>query len=244
MKRAGALSFFAVIGMSSSAFAHIHLTNPISRTDNALGDPQKTGSCGDPAYNRAANPTRTTVMPPGATITVTWAETINHPGWFRISFQPNGDTFALPRLGTGVGNFQNANESEEGLTDANGALVLADLIPDGTLSRQITLPNMECTNCTLQFIQVMTGAPPYDRLNQNQNDLYFNCADITLQAGAQPPPDPPPPMDDAGAGGDDAGVGNNPGGVYEVTGGCSTSGSSATALFGLALLAGLRRRRR
>ncbi|MFN0250135.1 MAG: SCE4755 family polysaccharide monooxygenase-like protein [Kofleriaceae bacterium] len=245
MKRVGAASFLAVIGLSSSAFAHIHLTNPLSRTDNAQGNPQKNGHCGDPAYSRAANPTRTTVYPPGATITVTWAETIPHPGWFRISFQPNGDTFALPRTGTGVGNFQSPLESEEGLTDAAGALVIADLIPDGTLSREITLPNVECANCTLQFIQVMTGAMPYERVatEPGNNDLYFNCADITLQAGATMPPDPPV-GDDAGTGGggDDAGVGN-PGGPGEVTGGCSAASSSAGALLGLVLLVGLRRRR-
>jgi uncharacterized protein (TIGR03382 family) len=244
MKRVGA-SFLAVIGLSSVAFAHIHLTNPLSRTDNAQGNPQKNGHCGDPTYVRANNPTRTTVMPPGATLTVTWAETIPHPGWFRIAFQPNGDTFSLPPTGTGVGGFQSAAESQTGMTDGpTGTLIIADMIPDGTLSTQITLPNMECTNCTLQFIQVMTGGTYEPSIVQaTNNDLYFNCADITLQAGATMPPDPPV-GDDAGTGGggDDAGVGN-PGGPGEVTGGCSAAGSSTTALFGLALLAGLRRRR-
>ncbi len=240
--KSGALSLFVVAGLSTSAYAHIHLTNPLSRTDNTQGDPQKAGHCGDPAYSRAANPTRTTVLAPGATITVTWAETIQHPGHFRIAFQPNGDTFGLPPPGTAVGNFPNVDMT--GTTDATGAIILADLIADGTLSKEVTLPNVECTNCTLQFIQVMTNNADYlpsidPAIN---NDLYFNCADITLQAGAPPPP----PADDAGVGGgDDAGTGGGAvGGPSEVTGGCSTSGSSATALFGLALLAGLRRRRR
>lgn len=242
MKRVG-LSLVAVVCLVSSASAHIHLTNPLSRTDNVQGDPQKNGHCGDPAYSRAANPTRTTEMPPGATITVTWAETINHPGHFRIAFQPNGDTFSLPPVGTAVGNYPSAAEDQTGMVDGpTGTMILADIIPDGTLSKQITLPNMECTNCTLQFIQVMTNNPPYQPAITNQNDLYFNCADITLKAGATMPPDPMP-VDDAGVGGDDAGTGAV-GGPNEVTGGCSTSGSSTTALFGLALLVGLRRRRR
>lgn len=245
MKRVGALSLFTVLGLSTSAFAHIHLTNPLSRTDDTRGDPQKNGHCGDPAYSRAANPTRTTVMPPGATITVTWEETVPHTGWYRIAFQQNGDLFALPRTGTGPGNFQNAMESEEGMTDSlTGAIVIADLIPDGTLSKEITLPNVECESCTLQFIQVMTGALPYGRVAteaEGNDDLYFNCADITLRAGAAMPP---PAGDDAGPGaGGDAGTGAV-GGAAEVTGGCSTTSSGSTALFGLALLAGLRRRRR
>ncbi len=242
MKRVGALSFLAIVGLSSSAFAHIHLTNPLSRTDNVQGDPQKNGHCGDPAYSRAANPTRTTVYPPGATITVTWAETINHPGHFRIAFQPNGDTFGLPE-GEAPNQFPTVDKS--GTVDGAGAMILADLIPDGTLSKEVTLPDMECTNCTLQFIQVMTGSPPYTpSINQaTNNDLYFNCADITLQAGASMPE--PPLQDDAGTGGGGGGGGDaGTGGTGEVTGGCSTAGSSTTALFGLALLAGLRRRRR
>lgn len=246
MKRVGVAGLLLILGLSTSAFAHIHLTNPLSRTDNVQGDPQKNGHCGDPAYSRAANPTRTTVMPPGATLTITWAETIQHPGWFRIAFQPNGDTFPLPPNGTGVGNFQAATESQTGMTDAaTGAMILADMIPDGTLSTQITLPNMECTNCTLQFIQVMTNSPPYERVATQaagNNDLYFNCADVTLQAGASMPPDPMMPDAGVGGGGDDAGTNN--GGTTEVTGGCSTTNSSTTALFGLALLVGVRRRRR
>jgi uncharacterized protein (TIGR03382 family) len=246
MKR-GAFCLFAIVGLSSAtAFAHIHLTNPLSRTDNTQGDPQKNGHCGDPAYSRAANPTRTTVYPPGATVTVTWAETVDHPGHFRIAFQPAGDTFSLPPVGTGLGNFQTELETQEGMTDtATGTMILADMIPDGTLSKQITLPNMECTNCTLQFIQVMTNGAPYNHVAtqaEGNNDLYFNCADITLQAGASMPPDPMA-GDDAGPGAGDGGIGAV-GGHGEITRGCSTSSSSTTALFGLALLAGLRRRRR
>src|SRR5690349_15823410 len=74
------------------ADAHIHLTNPLSRTDLPTGD-QKEQHCG------VLNGTRTdrvTTYQPGQTITVTWQETINHPGHFRIAFQPNGDIFGIP----------------------------------------------------------------------------------------------------------------------------------------------------
>ncbi len=235
MKRVGALGLFAVLGMSSSAFAHIQLMVPTPRVNNPMGQEQKTASCGSPGYSRAANPTLTTVYPPGAQVMVQWIEAINHTSHYRIAFQPNGETFSNPPAGTGVGLFPDT--SQAGMTDgATGTMILADLIPDATHEMMITLPTTECTNCTLQLIQVMKDTVPY-----GPEDLYFNCADITIQAGA-PMPEPMPP--DAGVGGmEDAGTGGT-GGTNEVTGGCSTSGGSSTALFGLALLAGVRRRRR
>lgn len=240
MKRVGALSLFTVLGLTSTAFAHIHLTTPIGHTDVLVGDDQKAEHCGDVTYSRAAHPERVTTYPPGATVTVTWAETVNHPGHYRIAFQQDGVVFPIPPAGNGPpAGFPSLDQTG---TDGGvaGVTILKDMIPDGTLSATIALPTTECTNCTLQFIQVMADKPPYT-IDAASDDVYFNCADIVIQAGAPMPPDPMP-MDDAGpSAGDDAGMS---GGTNEVTGGCSTSSSSTTALFGLALLAGLRRRRR
>lgn len=212
------------------AEAHIHLTNPLSRTDLPTGD-QKEQHCGVLNQQRTM---RVTTYRPGQTITVTWQETINHPGHFRIAFQPNGDIFGIPKPGAGAGGFP--DDDLTGETDAdNGSIVLKDMILDGTLQAEITLPNMECSNCTLQFIQVMTDKPPYTT-DPASDDIYFNCADIVLAADA---PDAGP------SGGDDAGTGSgsntNNG---ELGGGCSTGGGAggmvALALLGLV---GLRRRR-
>jgi uncharacterized protein (TIGR03382 family) len=206
-----------------------------------LGDPQKQQHCGDPAVTRTA---RVTTLAPGSTITVKWAETIQHTGWFRIAFQPNGEVFGIPPASNGPNsNNMPSNwptEDRTGLTDpVNGSIVLKDRILDGTLMTDVTLPNVECTNCTLQFIQVMTRAANYT----GAGDIYFNCADITLSANA--PDAGVQPEVDAGTVGGDAGTGggNNPNGA--VTGGCSTGGATgglpALVLLGLA---GLRRRRR
>jgi hypothetical protein len=220
----------------SLASAHIHLTFPTPRTDSQVGD-QKTAHCGTVNWVRADHADRTTVLPPGATITVTWLETINHPGYYRIAFQPDGEVFGIPAESNGpTGNGQPSNfptEDRTGMTDpANGSIVLADRIADGTLSLEVTLPNMECTNCTLQLIQVMTDKPPYTP-NPSGNDLYYKCADITLSAGA-PDPDPNP--------GNDAGPDPDPGGGGGGAGGGCSVGGGAGLLAALALL-GLRRRR-
>lgn len=229
------------------AQAHIHLTQPLSRTDNTLGDPQKTRGCGDPGVTRIA--TRVTTYKSGQTITVKWAETIAHPGWYRISFQPNGETFRIPPASNGnAGDGTASNYPTEdltGMTDpgGTGSLILKDRIPTATLQYDVTLPNIACTNCTLQVIMVMTNNKPYDADavgDATAGDIYYQCADITL---AQDPPDAGAMGTTPDAGGSsDAGIGGNPdsGGV---TGGCSTGGATglpvALVLLGLV---GLRRR--
>ena len=91
------------------------------------------------------------VFKPGQTITVSWDETINHPGHYRISFDSNGTGFPDPKSFT---------DYDSGPTD------LVDNIADkngGAYTQQVTLPNISCMNCTLQVIQVMTDKPPYRR---------------------------------------------------------------------------------
>jgi len=43
---------------------------------------------------------------------------------------------------------------------------------------------VECDNCTLQIIQVMTEAEkaPYEPSADDADDLYYQCIDLRLQA--------------------------------------------------------------
>jgi hypothetical protein len=221
MRAATAITF---VLSGELAYAHIHLTSPRSRTDSLTGD-QKTEHCG--LVGRI--PDRVTTLKPGETITVTWLETINHPGHFRIAFQPVGDTFGIPPAGNGPpAGFPSLDQT--GLTDASGALILKDFIPDGMLSATITFPNIECDTCTLQFIQVMTDKPPYTT-DAASDDIYFNCADITLSNNAPTvdgAPNQPSPDAGGGAGGE--------------SGGCATHAGAGWLLIAAAF--GLRRRAR
>lgn len=244
--RSALLALVLLLAASAPALAHISLTSPTPR----LGD-QKAQHCG--VANSVRDPARVTTFAPGQTITVTWLETVPHPGYYRIAFQPSGSVFGIPapRPGQCKGNIAcpagvtncdmpSLTDNEEGAS-AGGSIILKDRIPDGTLSTTVTLPNMECANCTLQFIQVMTDKCPYTD-NAASDDIYFNCADITLANAPGAPDAGPGAGPDAGAGGPDAGTG---GGTGTVDGGCSTSGGGGLA--GTALLAGLfalRRRRR
>lgn len=162
---------------AAAAHAHIQLTYPTQRYSD-----QKYGPCG--RLNDTGRGATVTTLPPGATITVTWDETINHPGHFRISFDDDGqDGFADP---AGYDDYYTVPS------------VLADNIADtpsgGPSSFEITLPNIECDNCTLQVVQVMTDKQPYG----DGNDLYYQCADLILSADAPdagPTPDAAPTPD-------------------------------------------------
>ncbi len=228
------MRFFYALGLAVAlpvtAAAHIHLTTPLSRTDLPTGD-QKDQYCG--VLGQTRNAARVTTYKPGQTIMVTWQETINHPGYFRISFQPNGDVFEIPKPDAANANSY-PTEDLTGMTDAaTGSIILKDRIADGTLMAEITLPNMECDNCTLQFIQVMTDKPPYTA-DAASDDVYFNCADITLSNAA--------PMVDAGVEADAPPTSG--GGGSSTSGGCSTTGNGAALGVGLALLGLVIRRRR
>jgi MYXO-CTERM domain-containing protein len=163
----GTLVATALALFASHAGAHIDLTSPAPR--HAGGTEQKVGPCGIAGSVRGPN---ITTYAPGETITVTWDETVPHPGHFRISFDEDGDD-----------GFVNPATVDE-LNSAPTVLVDGIADKDGTQSytQEVTLPNIECDNCTLQLIQVMSDKPPYDPTPAG-NDIYFRCADLILGMG-------------------------------------------------------------
>ncbi|MEO7732439.1 MAG: SCE4755 family polysaccharide monooxygenase-like protein [Kofleriaceae bacterium] len=160
--------------LTGTASAHVTLTSPPPRTlDN------KAGPCG---ANNSKRGSKVTTFAPGATITVEWDETVDHPGHYRIAFDSDGDdVFVNPKN-----------------PDDNYAFTLMDAIPDkdgGHYTQQITLPTAPCANCTLQLMQIMTTQVPY-------NSFYYQCADIAIADGGDPghpiDPTPPPAADEGG----------------------------------------------
>ena len=251
--RLRSLSLPLAIGISGLAvaapvaLAHVQIVAPKQR--HTL---QKDGPCGEEGGKRSQNVCE---FQPGATITVQWDETIEHPGHFRISFDEDGvDSLIDP---ADYDDFENS------------PAVLEDAIPDrdtdidgnARYSMQVTLPDVECDNCTLQLIQVMTDKPPWGP--GGGNDIYYQCSDLVLSRDA--PAEPAPGCGAEATGGEDAGSGGGspdagsggggggggssdagtPGGTPTEEGGCSAGGSAtllAALLTALAAL-GLSRRR-
>jgi len=204
----------ALLLAAEPALAHVRLLSPASR----YGDEMKAGPCGRLGGTRSAN---VATFAPGQAISVSFEEIIDHPGYYRIAFDPAGDAaLAPPTWDPGALAWSNPA----------GVLVLADRIADAAvgLTRrelQVTLPDVECSACTLQLIQVMTDKPPFDGLD----DHYYQCADLVLTSAAPPPPPPPPPA---------------PAPAAEPAGGCSSPGGPGALAGLLGLLLALAKARR
>lgn len=148
--------------ISTVSFAHARWTLDGPTPPRSDRTDIKFGPCGGIA--RTDTPA---IFTPGETITVEFFQDIYHSGYYRIAFSPANDE-----------NF-----------DAN---VLVDNIPDFAgqvnYSQEITLPAIECDDCTLQLIQVM--------LDRNPPTNYFSCADIQLTNNPQQPPEEPGDVED------------------------------------------------
>src|SRR5689334_9518479 len=83
------LLLVAAVAAPASASAHAVLTAPKPR-DNR--DDHKDTNGGAPCgVARAASQPTNPAMAPGSMYTVTWNETVNHPGCFVIDFSASGD---------------------------------------------------------------------------------------------------------------------------------------------------------
>ncbi len=143
------------------AFAHARLLPGGSLPPRNTNAGLKTGPCGGVARTLAPKS-----FVAGQDITVEWEETVNHPGRFEFYFSEAGDT-----------NFQLLKSVPD--TQDSGD-------PPHRYSTSLTLPNLTCTACTIQMIQVMTENPALPR-------NYYSCADIQLTATpTQPGPNPIP----------------------------------------------------
>lgn len=177
---------------AGQAQAHIDLDQAgthLSRHGGALFD-IKTAPCGVAGTTRGTN---IYTYKPGATITISIAEYIPHPGYFRIAFDDDGhNDFVDPASVTGEsGDCAGDPKCGPGMEDyCNNDTVLLDNLDrhsstEGPYTWTVTLPNVECTNCTLQIIQVMEDLDLHTRLPYPGDDLYYQCIDLVLANDAE-----------------------------------------------------------
>ncbi|HND11851.1 MAG TPA: hypothetical protein PLY80_15525 [Pseudomonadota bacterium] len=209
------------LGMSAQSDAHAILTSPKPRDTS---DANKAGPCGPAPIVNGPN-----LYTPGATMTVSWKETINHPGCFVVEWSTDG------------------NKTFTNLATVKHTTVGALPRPYST---QVTLPAGNCTSCTLRMIQWMLAddlqaCPP---ATIPLNSQYFSCAEMTT--------DPIRLADMAGMTVTDMAMSSSPdmavttpppgdGGTTAT--GCNFPAQTATSTGGLLILAaaaGLLRRRR
>jgi hypothetical protein len=167
---------------ATAAEAHIRLEFPAPRHPGN-NPPLKASPCGVANEQKpTAAPSAANTFRPGQTIMLRFNEFIGHPGHFRIALVPSGQTFPEP---TGFNDIKNPPVAPILL---DGVLPHTDSPSNTVRQVMVTLPNMTCTNCTLQLIQMMTDKPPFSPSPPagTGNDIYYTCADIALldQGGA------------------------------------------------------------
>lgn len=145
---------FAVLFVSlapASAYAHIVITSPTPRVD-ADNVKEASAPCGGPRGDVV------TQLTPGQMFTIEYDETVAHPGHFELNFSMAGDDFAMS---------------------------IANEIPDqggqGSYSYEFQVPNVECTDCAFQFVQVMT--------DRNPPTNYYSCIDVEIMPEGAGMPD-------------------------------------------------------
>jgi hypothetical protein len=161
----------ASLTSSSRGQAHINLLSPAARQPGRPEGMLRIGPCAQ--RQNARVPDTATVFRPGEAIDVSVEVYVQHPSYFRIAFDLDGDdSFSAP-----------SSIPEDPATDpttlpvADGELVLG-YVHDRTgdvdhIEQRVTLPNEPCDDCTLQVTQVTYGLPA-------REGVYYQCADITL----------------------------------------------------------------
>jgi hypothetical protein len=169
MLRASSLVALALavtaLGAPRAAAAHSLLVNPPALTSD---DNAKSGPCGcyfgagpedaadDATASKCPASYTTTELVAGSQLQISWKETVNHDGMFRLAFSP------LPVDGVVKADLD-ANVLYE-KPDAN-------TVAGNTITATVTVPSTPCASCTLQLRQLMTGST---------NPYYWSCAAIKI----------------------------------------------------------------
>jgi hypothetical protein len=185
----------AMLLLPAAAFAHFQLLTPSSAlVENQLGDPQKMAPCGGVTGNAGMPTNAVTAVRGGDMLHVKVAETVFHPGHYRIALAVKdrkelpADPMAMTRQ-TDTGAVMSVSAE---VSPAKPP-ILADGLFTHTDRQQtpipwetdIKLPNINCDQCTLQVIQFMEAHP----LNKDGDFSYHHCATLKITANPALPID-------------------------------------------------------
>jgi hypothetical protein len=185
----------AALFLPVAASAHFQLLAPSSAlVENQLGDPQKMAPCGGVTGNPGMPTNAITAVRGGDMLHVKVAETVFHPGHYRIALavMDRKELPADPMVMT-----RQADNGAKISVSADIAQAKPPILADGLfphLERQQTpipwetdvkLPNINCSQCTLQVIQFMAE----HGLNKDGDFSYHHCATLKITANPALPID-------------------------------------------------------
>jgi hypothetical protein len=190
---------------SSVASAHTLLSSPSPR-DAADSHKDPSGPCG---VARLPSQPENAPFVAGSQLSVTWTETVDHPGCFVLDFSPAGDT--------GWATLATVPHSESGDTPR-------------AYSTTLTLPSAPCPACTVRLRQIMLDHEPAageacPPANLASGLTYYSCANVVLEAGTS-----------AASGGSTS---SGPLAAAPVDGSCAYAGGKARGAALWAMLCGL-----
>ncbi|MCE9501112.1 MAG: hypothetical protein K8R21_11550 [Leptospira sp.] len=138
----------AIILFSIESWPHARLA------DNSDVPPRGTGMKDSPCGEnvRTATPK---ILNAGSQITIRWIETVDHTGSFWIEYSKANDKNWI-RLKTVT-------------DDQNNAATIPH-----SFEATITVPNVNCNNCTLRIVQEMIDGHP------DMPSYYYSCGDIKI----------------------------------------------------------------
>ncbi|MCA9572480.1 MAG: lytic polysaccharide monooxygenase [Myxococcales bacterium] len=184
------------------AHGHFYLHEPASwRDQDALGNPQKLGPCGDDGD--AAETGAVTTYAPGDTVRIRISEKIFHPGHYRVALAVD-DRSELPEpppvtVGSTPCGSAPIDDDPAFPVLADGLLVHTTPL-DGEQTMEVTLPDdVACEACTLQVLEFMSN----HALNDPGGCWYSHCATLRIQDGAVDTSDSSPSASDTGPSGPD-----------------------------------------
>lgn len=183
----------------STASAHIDLSSPTPRIP---GDNNKVSPCGGGAWGDSGSIT----YAPGDVVTLQFNETVPHPGYFRVAIGLNGDA-DLPLLPEDDFELFKSIYNDDpppatpaevvGPVQEGNLIILRDYhLPHGpyecptdtmdgpscAYSVEVTIPEINCAQCTLQLVQMMAEA---GRVYPDSG-YYYHCVDITVEGAIDP----------------------------------------------------------
>jgi len=216
------------------AHAHITLTDPPARHPAA---DLKEGPCGVGAGDsRTTDPNKITEYMAGETIDITFNETFQHEGHYRVMLSSTGDAGFTDPTG-----YEDIEVSPGDLADG-----VMDSDSETAHTITVTLPAEPCEECTIQLIQVMYDKPPWgpEPNPPNGADIYYQCADIVIlpgEGGGSGGASSGGATGSGSTGGSDTGTGGlvgsggvtGSGGVVGASGGAVGSGGVATGSGGV-----------
>lgn len=183
--------------LPSLAHAHFNLQAPPNwTTETSQGSPQKDWPCGNEPTMGMAPPANgpTTAFKAGDKIMIKIAETVMHPGHYRVALATSGDMNDLPKdmsADASGGNCQNDDMQATPMFPilADGMLE-HDTAFSGAQTFEVTLPSdVSCDKCVLQVREYMRnhGNQPETASGQaaGMNGCYYHhCAFISISGGS------------------------------------------------------------